>query len=412
MSRLYRTEEGHVIPTLCEELTRFRRARKVLQIPPTESWGTLYLLARAYPRNDYPLHVAVNGTELPSVSAETKDKYLWYQVDLDPLLLEAGDNHFDFWTDAGAMDAWSLAIEAGHRRPWSWVSDDRGETWRNEKMAYLNALRGEYVVRVRLAEGRDPPPPALVVWEQPHSPRVSSLRAALPPDALHASSQMDRVRALTGWLSSSWEHTSSGVAGQYAPWDAETILAWGKAGAGHDGRLPIVMCVHYAVAFVSSCQAAGIPARCAVLSSGVNRSQGHFVAEVWFDNYQKWVMVDPNLDAIMWKGGQPMSLPEIREAGDEIHDLIEFGPGIRYQLQNPRIEAWLEEVYYPGLCFRHRSVWWRADLLSRPEFSPPGHGSVAYCETGLIWEEDNLQHGFGMFPYFAPPAFFSEPPLT
>ena len=34
MSKLYYTESGHSMPNLAEELTTFRRARKVLTLPP------------------------------------------------------------------------------------------------------------------------------------------------------------------------------------------------------------------------------------------------------------------------------------------------------------------------------------------------------------------------------------------
>ena len=37
MSKLYYTESGHSMPNLAEELTTFRRARKVLTLPPTSS---------------------------------------------------------------------------------------------------------------------------------------------------------------------------------------------------------------------------------------------------------------------------------------------------------------------------------------------------------------------------------------
>ena len=47
MSRLYLSESGRVIPTQCEELTVFRRARKQLELPGTEAPATLYLLARS-----------------------------------------------------------------------------------------------------------------------------------------------------------------------------------------------------------------------------------------------------------------------------------------------------------------------------------------------------------------------------
>lgn len=407
MSKLYLTESGHVVHTLCEELTTYRRARKVLLLPLTKAAATLYVLARPYPHSDLPLRLSVNGAEIEAIQPESSRGYRWYEVPIDACLLEAGPNPIEFWCDATAMNGWSLAIEAGHANPQSFISDDGGRTWRNEKMAYLNVLRGEYVVRIRLAEGEDPAPPAMV-WEDPANPRLASLRNIMPAEALQAGALFDRVRVLTRWLSSSWEHTA--YAAQYAPWDAETILAWGKARSGHAGQLPVVMCVHYAVAFVSCCQAAGIPARCAILKGTPHGEDGHFVAEVWSEEHGKWVMVDPNLDAILWKNGVPLSMTEVQEAGSDLSDLIEWGPGIEYQRKNPRIGEWLDEVYLQGICFRHRSIWPRSDLLSRPELSPPDHGSIAYCETNIVWERRDLQRGMGMFRYFGDSLYFDAPP--
>ena len=409
MSKLYLSENGNVVPALCEELTTYRRARKVLPLSSTAAPGTLYILARPYGGGDLPLRLAVNGVEVPAIQPKSPEAYLWYDVPLDASLLKPGANTFELWTDAPTMNAWSLAIEAGHGESESFISDDGSTTWRNEKMGYLNVLRGEYVVRVRLAEGEDPVPPAMV-WEDPSNPRLEHLRQIMPAQSLAPGPLLTRVRALTSWLSSSWEHTNSNRAAQYGPWDAETILAWGKARSGHNGQVPIVMCVHYAVAFVSCCQAAGIPARAAVFMGTVNGSDGHFVAEVWFEEYAKWVMVDPNLDAILWKEGVPLSVTEIQQAGSDLSELIQWGPGIEFQRRNPIITDWIQDIYLPGICFRHRSMWPRADFLSHPELTPPGHGSIAYCETNLVWEKDELPRGFGMFPYFADPAYFDAPP--
>ena len=70
MSKLYYTESGHSMPNLAEELTTFRRARKVLTLPPTSSPATLYFVARAHEGSNRPLHVSVNGTTLPPVSPQ------------------------------------------------------------------------------------------------------------------------------------------------------------------------------------------------------------------------------------------------------------------------------------------------------------------------------------------------------
>ncbi len=409
MSRLYYTEDGRVLPTLCEELTTFRRTRKILTLPETRGPAAVYLLARSYPDNDRPLRLAVNGEEVAAVEPGRPGAYDWHEVAVDATLLKAGENVFDLWTDRTSMTGWSLALEPGHASPGSAVSDDGGATWRQERMGYLNAVLGEYVVRVRLAEGEDPPPPR-VVWELPDGPKQASLRKIMPPVTRDQGPLLKRVRAISSWLASSWEHTSSARAEQYCPWDAETILAWGSSQSGHGGHRPITMCVHYAAAFVAAAQAVGIPARCAVLTEALNGSQGHFVTEVWFEDYGKWVMVDPNADAIVFRNGEPLSMTEIQEAVPNLKGVIEWGTGTEYQRTFPHMVEFVESNLEKGVCFKHRSVWYRSDLLSRPELSPPGHGSLSYCETGLIWEKGDLDRGFGMFPYFGEPGYFDDPP--
>ena len=409
MSKLYYTEKGHGIPTMGEEVTAFRRARKVLCLPPTTEKATMYCLARAYPGSTQPLYVAVNGEAIAPVKPYWRDSYRWYQIELNPTLLKDGDNSFDFWCDASAMNAWSLGLEAGHASPRSYISDDSGDTWRNHQMGYLNTFRCEYIVRVRLSEGEDAPPPPMV-WEDSNNPRLQSLGRIIPQHAREPGPLLDRIRALTTWLASSWEHTNSLLAAQFAPWDAETILAWGAAQRGHNGRRPVVHCVHFAAAFVSCCQAVGIPARCAVFTDKQPDGwSGHFTAEFWSDEYEKWVMVDPQIDALFFKDGQPMSTSEIQAVLPNLAEYTKFGAGTEAQRKNPRLADFLEVGYPVGQSFRHRSVWYRADLLTRPEYSPPAHGATAYCETGLVWEEGE-KHLFGMFPYFGSPDYFNAAP--
>ena len=66
MSRLYFSENGRVVPTLCEEITIFRRVRKVLSLPSTAAQGRVYLLARAY-GDEIPLRMSLNGTEVDPI---------------------------------------------------------------------------------------------------------------------------------------------------------------------------------------------------------------------------------------------------------------------------------------------------------------------------------------------------------
>src|SRR6185503_7416510 len=102
--------------------------------PATKATGTLYVLARCNEGNTLPLRLCVNGKELPGIQAPAMNSYRWYEVSVKASALKSGNNTVEFWTDATAMNAWSLAIEGGHTKPNSFLSDDGGRIWRNEKM--------------------------------------------------------------------------------------------------------------------------------------------------------------------------------------------------------------------------------------------------------------------------------------
>ena len=409
MSRLYHNESGRVIPSLCEELTRFRRARVILNLPATGSDAVLFVLARPHRAGGNPMNLSINGIRQEAVHAGPDTHYRWHDRVVKAGDLREGENRVELWTEDSAMTGWSLALEAGGDATGSRVSDDGGARWRADRMGYLNAVRGNYCVRARLREGRDDPAPDMK-WESADHPRARSLRDLLPRRVRNGADRFTRVRALSSWLATGWEHSGSRRATVYTPWDAETILAWGGRRRGHNGESPIAMCVHYAVAFVSACQALRIPARCAALMGTPNSFEGHFVAEVWFEEHRKWVMVDPNCDAMFFRNGQPLSVEEIQALGDGLEPYVEWGVGARFQRSFAHIRDFMRDKFLRGVCFRHRALWPRTDFLSRPEHSPPGHGSVSYCETDLVWSEPDVESGFGMFRYFAPAAYFSAPP--
>ena len=408
MSCLFFSETGHVIPILCEELTTERKARKQLVLPATSHPVKLYVLARCYPGCSSPLHLAVNGIEIVPMTPRWPDIYQWHEITLPATSLIEGDNYFEFWTDSYAMNSWSIAMEDGHPNPTSYVSSDGGQTWRNEKMGYANVMRGEYVVRIRLFEGEDTPPPPMQ-WENPNHPRLTRLRAQLPVDVF-SGTFLERVRSLCTWVCTRWSYSCSDPG--YAPWDADTIMAWGQTQKGAGGLNPIVMCVHFGVTLVTVCQAVGIPARCAVFSNSINGTHGHFATEIWFEDLKKWVYVDPTIDAIVFEGEMPLSVKEIQQLKGGLAARTRWGLGRKLQDSNPFISQWVDQVFDPGICFNSRTIWYRTDFLSHPEFSPPWHGTTAYCETGIIIEKEDLSRDLGMFPWQLESQDFDLPPLN
>ena len=319
MSKLYYTESGHSMPNLAEEVTTFRRARKMLSLPATSRPARLYFLARAHDAAGPPLRVSVNGVEIAPVKPQLA-WHTWYEIEVDRRLLRVGENTFEFWTDSTAMASWALGLEAGHAEPKSFVSDDGGRSWRNHRMAYLNVVRAEYVVRVRLEEGDDPEPPPMV-FNDLDDPRMESLRKAMPPASLDGRlPQVERLRAISSWLASEWEHTAAGpeLGVVNTPWDPETVLAWAPVQRGHNGLRPVANCIFYGVAFANAAQAIGIPSRCAIFAGKPGKADGHFTAEYWSDEHEKWCMVDPNFDDFFLRGEVPLSVGELQKLGSDL----------------------------------------------------------------------------------------------
>jgi len=412
MSQLFYSERGHVVPTLSEELTTFRRARKVFRLPDPSSVerATLYLLARPYPGCDHPLRLRLNGQEMPSLPPGPESWMHWYAVPIPVESLQVGPNTVELWTDSLAQASWSLGIEYGHAAPYSSLSLDGGRSWQNSRMGLHHLAPGEYVVRLRLyGPGLADPPPPPFIPERPDSPRLAALREWLPAQVRTGGSPWEQVRALTAWIAPQWPYTHSGQADLYTPWDPWTILAWGAAGRGHQGMKPIAMCVHYNVLLACAAAALGLPVRCAAVTGGVGTGWGHFVVEVWLEDYGLWAMADANTDVMFVEGNRPLSIEECYARRAELPALAAPGPGAEAQAET--LKDWLRDFFYTGKCFRLRSLWNRLDLLSHPEQAPPGHGQAAYCETDLVWSQTNVVGDeLGMFPYVVPAAQLDQPP--
>lgn len=401
MTRLSANDRGHVITTLGEEVNARRHARAWVQLDGGPA--TLYVLARSHRADGPPLRVQI-GAFSAEIPARDDGVMTWHELDL-PAGVGSGDVSAVLSSDGTALSSWSLAVD--HTVAGDELSVDGGRTWSSERIGYMRVGAGRYVVRARTAAGEDPAP-VEHVWEtDPEA--FAELAARLPQAAREAPSQWEAVRALSTWVAKSWTYRNTSEALQYAPWDPVTILEWGERARGHAGNLPVVMCVHYAVVLAAACQALGIKARCAALTGTINGFNGHFVAEVWVEQWERWVMVDPTYDVVIEGPDGFADLRTIRELGD-LRPYVRAGDGIEALLQTEAGRDWFEEVFLPGVCFQNRSVWPRSDFLSRPELSPPGHGTSSYSELDLVWEAASRDRGFGMFRYFAENSWFDAPP--
>jgi hypothetical protein len=89
-------------------------------------------------------------------------------------------------------------------------------------------------------------------------------------------------------------------------WDAQRILqaVWSDSSLGF-------ICDAYAATYVSACISVGLTAR--MIHLGDERYNGHYAAEVWSDEYHKWVLMDPLYDVHFALRQQPLSAIELHQ---------------------------------------------------------------------------------------------------
>jgi hypothetical protein len=402
-----------------EEISRWRAAKKILRLPraAAEAEARIWLCVCAYPRNDKPLEVSVNGRLAGKIAAPTNGQvgaWAWRSLNVRRGVLRAGANEVVVRCDSAAMDAWMLAIENGCRaRPTSALSTDRERTWRSERMGACGVLCGEYLIRVRL-EGRqfvEERVPALV-YERPNHPRVRELRDLVPQRIRAIRDRWRQVLALRNWIARAWTYEAFGR--QYAPWDPWTVIAWKKSDRGHGQKQPIAMCVHYGMVLCSLAAALGHVCRGLAVTESINGPNGHFMTEIWDRARHKWIAHDPTFDLHYEDENGPMSVVELAarfSAGRSAASDIRRGGG--FTSRCPRLNRLLQSKLATGEAFTNVAAWRRNDVISDPTAAPPNHGSVIYCETDLVWySPDKNDPVAEMFPYRANDEYFDAPPPT
>jgi hypothetical protein len=403
MSKLFYTERGRTNGFLHEELSQWRHAKKVLNVPAAAASApaTAWVLAIKYADSSLPMRVAINGVEQKAVQPlEPEAIWQWVPIEIKAGTLKAGDNSIVLWCDSPAMNAWAIGIDATHPQPESFISIDAGQTWRNDAMGAHHAIIGEYIVRIRShAESlRDGSTPGIVYGDADH-PRMAALREIIPAAIRDESDPWRQTLALREFVCAAWDYHGGQV---YAPWDPMTILDWGKANRGHNQKSAVTFCVHYGATFVALATVLGRAARCVAVTGGLNSYHGHFMAEVWDERMGKWVLHDPTIDA-HFEQEQPLSLFEIADlahAGQSLVGTPRTGPAHR----GPTGKGMIKTIE-AGKLFDLACVWLRNDYVSDPAIAPPAHGQVIYCETDFLWYTPKGRpvgtRDASMFPYRA-----------
>ncbi len=241
-----------------------------------------------------------------------------------------------------------------------------------------------------------------------------------------SSAEIDAFLALKRWVRSRWNH---GWSMDFRTVDdGLDILRAAAEGAQF-------CCGHYARVFADCATALGWPARVIGISiAGCEFPRnhnvgnvGHAVAEIWSNDHEKWVVMDPDLNCFYARDGVPLSALEIRnawldgEAGDVDQVLDEPGfvlpTGDTIELAKeltPGLNDFTEETV--RLIFarfnRHRSMdyyarlriagWEWADHRCLPTFIAHFHPSPQVRYTSNL---DDLYPTLNMVRFSMAPAW-------
>lgn len=153
-------------------------------------------------------------------------------------------------------------------------------------------------------------PPVAFVRSMPGDAYLTRLRTAYALDKVVAGEKSDygKVRAVSRWVRSRWEHNGSNE-----PRKPDPISILQEAAEGKRFR-----CVEYSVVLSAALNSLGIPARVLGLKTEDAETResgaGHVVTEAYLADVKKWLMVDGQWDVIPTLKGKPLHAVELQRA--------------------------------------------------------------------------------------------------
>lgn len=127
-------------------------------------------------------------------------------------------------------------------------------------------------------------------WDHPELYKLS-FNERLYRETATGVNDFEKATLLRRWAHNQW--TGGDNHFFYPAWNGNEIL---KLAREHNNK---AFCAQYAILFAQACLSIGVPARYVDLPS-------HFVAEVWSNHYNQWIIMDPTSDIHFEKDDRPL----------------------------------------------------------------------------------------------------------
>ncbi|MHC4623730.1 MAG: transglutaminase-like domain-containing protein [Planctomycetota bacterium] len=182
--------------------------------------------------------------------------------------------------------------------------------------------------------------PFKIIMDDPNEPNMIKLRKKYDLEGLvsKAKDDYEKLMLITAWVQKQWKHS-----GNNKPSRSDPLTILKEASEGKRFR-----CVEYAIVVAGCARSLGMPSRKLALKRAdvetAKSGAGHVVAEVWLEQFNKWVFVDGQYGAIAEKDGVPLNAVELQDAiAGEVADLK-----IQLATKKDEIEylAWVARYLY------------------------------------------------------------------
>jgi len=224
---------------------------------------------------------------------------------------------------------------------------------------------------------------------QPNTERLRILRERWNLGEVVAAGRTEFEKAvlLRQWVREQWDGWRMGACHFTTPWDSLVILEMCSRDLAHG------MCTHYSTVFVHCAAALGMVARHVII-------RGHCCAELYSNDHQKWVLMDPGGDANhsrrstyhCERDGTPLSALETHRAwaSGNWHDV---------RLVGHRAEEFQTEDRIAHLS--HFFIANRSDQMVSLHPGEPEHGMSSYRYDGYLWWKDADTPVLPMFSHWS-----------
>jgi len=190
----------------------------------------------------------------------------------------------------------------------------------------------------------------IIFWyeQNDNNEYLNLLRLKYPIDSLirNAKTDTEKVVNILNWVHRQWKHNGNNEPEKN---DAISILEEVKDGKNF-------RCVEYGIVVAACLNSVGLKSRVLALKTKdvetTKSGAGHVAAEVFINDLQKWVFIDPQFDAMPVLNGIPLNAVELQNAIAENLDLLEIKSSIT---KKSKYTKWIYPyLYYFDVSFDNR----------------------------------------------------------